>query len=114
MIDFKVFHGSTSGERIHEDQKSILEEFSDKPFVVMGVTDTTGSMGVLGRLMRDEGYEHGYCSDHNFHLNAILAFNGMCHAVVICLIVMLLTHLNITFHLHLSIQTIISQVQVTP
>jgi hypothetical protein len=42
----------------------------------LGVTDTTGSMGVLGQYCRrDNGRRHAYCADHNFHRNAILAFN---------------------------------------
>ena len=88
MIDFKVFDGSPSGERIFEDQKYVLEEFSKKPSVVMGVTDTTGSMGVLGKKLREESYQHGYCTDHNFHRNAILAFEGMLYLSV-CLTILL-------------------------
>jgi hypothetical protein len=41
-----------------------------------GITDTTGNMGVLGRKLRENGQEHAYCTDHNFHLNAKLAFDG--------------------------------------
>ncbi|EJK65737.1 hypothetical protein THAOC_13377, partial [Thalassiosira oceanica] len=37
------------------------------------LTDTTGSMGVLGRYLRENGKEHGYCTDHNLHRNAIRA-----------------------------------------
>ncbi len=76
MIDFKVHHGHTTGEAIFHYQKGVLEEHRGKPFVVMVVTDTTGSMGTLGKHLRNEGYEHGYCTDCNFHRNAILAFKG--------------------------------------
>jgi hypothetical protein len=43
----------------------------------IGITDTTGNMGVLGRKLRENGQEHAYCTDHNFHLNAKLAFDGL-------------------------------------
>jgi hypothetical protein len=33
-------------------------------------------MGKLGQYCRENGRRHGYCTDHNFHRNAILAFNG--------------------------------------
>ena len=96
-LDFKVFSGSPSGERIYNDIKSVLQRFqsshnSDDTIVlepvgveinkdecavhdVIGITDTTGSMGVLGRYLRDNKKEHGYCTDHNLHRNAILAFD---------------------------------------
>ncbi len=39
--------------------------------------DTTGNMGKLGKFLHDNGHEHAYCTDHVFHLTAILAlFSG--------------------------------------
>ena len=76
IIDFKVHRGRTRGEDIFEDQKKVLDEYIDKDSVVLGVTDTTGNMGKLGEYLRDHGYEHAYCTDHNFHRNALLAFLG--------------------------------------
>ena len=76
IIDFKVHRGRTRGEDIFEDQKEVLDEHIDKDSVVLGVTDTTGNMGKLGEHLRDFGYEHAYCTDHNFHRNALLAFLG--------------------------------------
>jgi hypothetical protein len=43
----------------------------------MGIMDTTGNMGVLTQLCRAGGNEAGYCTEHNFHLNAQIAFNGL-------------------------------------
>ena len=51
----------------------------------MGVTDTTGNMGKLGEYLRDHGYEHAYCTDHNFHRNALLAFLGEFIRLLSCL-----------------------------
>ena len=77
MIDFKVHGGRTTGERIFQDHISVMSRFNDKPlFSLMGITDTTGSMGTLGAHLRDDGREHAYCTDHVFHLNALLAFSG--------------------------------------
>jgi hypothetical protein len=50
-LDFKVFHGSTSGANIYENIMSVLAKYNDKTMMVMdtvGVTDTTGNMGKLG------------------------------------------------------------------
>ena len=44
-------------------------------FDTIGITDTTGNMGKLGRYLRENGKEHGYCTDHNLHLVAKLAFD---------------------------------------
>lgn len=78
-LDFKVFHGSTTGEKIYADIKSVLTKFKGETVLMMedtiGITDTTGNMGVLGRFLRENGHEHAYCTDHNFHLNAKLAFD---------------------------------------
>jgi len=76
IVDFKVFHGTTSGEAIYNDQANVLAGYTTKCNLVIGITDTTGSMGVLGKHLRDNGMEHAYCTDHNLHCNAVLAFNG--------------------------------------
>ena len=44
-------------------------------FDTIGITDTTGNMGKLGQYLRDNNKEHGYCTDHNLHLVAKLAFD---------------------------------------
>ncbi len=74
-LDFKVFEGSTTGERIYEDIVAVLQKYQGEAkdtivFDTIGITDTTGNMGKL----RDNGKEHGYCTDHNLHLVAKLAF----------------------------------------
>ena len=76
VIHFQSHHGRTTGVDIFEVQKTVLEELGDKTLIVMGVTDTTGNMNTLGNECRAEGLEHGYCVDHNFNLNAKLAFSG--------------------------------------
>ena len=76
IVDFKVFHGTTSGEAIYKDQVSVLETYTTKDNIVIGVTDTTASMGVLGQFLRGKGMQHAYCTDHNLQCNAILAFDG--------------------------------------
>ena len=87
-LDFKVFHGTTTGDKIYEDVKSVLARYKSETIMLVedkivdtivdtiGITDTTGNMGVLGRKLRENGQEHAYCTDHNFHLNAKLAFDG--------------------------------------
>ena len=78
VLDFSVFEGSTTGARIYTDVKRVLDSYSGECVLiydVMGITDTTGNMGVLGQHCRRNGKEHAYCTDHNFHLNATLAFD---------------------------------------
>ena len=81
-IDFKVFQGRTTGENIYDDIMTVLARFVSEgqaPDLVqdtIGITDTTGNMGKLGKFLRDNGHEHAYCTDHVFHLTAILAFSG--------------------------------------
>jgi hypothetical protein len=67
-LDFKVFEGSTTGERIYEDVVAVLQKYQGEAedtivivFDTIGITDTTGNMGKLGRYLRDNGKEHGYC-----------------------------------------------------
>ncbi len=76
IVDFKVFHGTTSGEAIYNDQVQVLAGYTTKCNLVIGIKDTTGSMGVLGQYLRNNGMQHAYCTYHNLHCNAVLAFNG--------------------------------------
>ena len=76
LVDFKVFHGTTTGEAIYNDQVKVLEKFTTKKNVVVGITDTAGNMGVLGQYLRRNGMEHGYCTDHVLHLVASKAFSS--------------------------------------
>jgi len=78
-LDFKVFEGSTTGERIYEDIVAVLQKYQGESedtivFDTIGITDTTSIMGKLGRYLRENCKEHGYCTDHNLHLVAKLAF----------------------------------------
>ena len=84
------------GENVFKDQKEVLERYGNKPFYVLGVTDTTttDSMGVMGSHMLDEGINHGYCTVHNLHRNALLAFDGTLISHVCFFVVRLQTFLN--------------------
>jgi diphthamide synthase (EF-2-diphthine--ammonia ligase) len=88
-LDFKVFEGSTTGERIYEDIKAVLQKYQGEAedtivFDIIGITDTTGNMGKLCRYLHDNGKEHGYCMDHNLHLVAKLAFEREIVCVLMC------------------------------
>ena len=80
ILDLKVFKGTTTGEAVYNDIAQVLQKFQGNRMMVIldsiGITDTTGNMGKLGQYCRENGRRHGYCTDHNFHRNAILAFNG--------------------------------------
>ena len=80
ILDLKVFKGTTTGEAVYNDITHVLQKFQGNRMTVIldsiGITDTTGNMGKLGQYCRENGRRHGYCTDHNFHRNAILAFNG--------------------------------------
>jgi hypothetical protein len=84
--DFKIFEGSTTGERIYDDVVAVLQKYQGETkdtidFDLIGITDTTGSMGKLGKYLCNNGKEHGYCTDHNLHLVALQAFDckyGLC------------------------------------
>lgn len=76
IVDFKVFHGTTTGEAIYNDQMQVLTEYTTKANIVIGITDTTSSMGVLGQYLHSNGMQHAYCTDHNLQCNAVLAFHG--------------------------------------
>ena len=56
-----------------------LTGYTTKCNLVIGITDTTGSMGVvLGKYLRDNGMEHAYCTGHhlmNSSLNTDLQSN---------------------------------------
>ena len=78
VLDFKVFSGRTTGERVYNDVISVLNKFSTSTSVVLdtiGITDTTGNMGKMGMFCRENGRRHAYCTDHNFNRNAQLAFD---------------------------------------
>ncbi len=80
VLDFKVFEGSNTGERIYEDVVAVFQKYQGETedtivFDTIGIMDTTGNMGKLGKYLRDNGKEHGYCTDHNMHLVARLAFD---------------------------------------
>ncbi len=53
---------------------------------ITGITDTTGNMVKLGKYLRKNGKEHGYCTDHNLHLVARPAFDReiSCDICVLC------------------------------
>ena len=57
IVDFKVFHGTTSGQAIYMDQVTVLEKFTTKSNVVIGISDTAGNMGVLEQYLRRNGME---------------------------------------------------------
>jgi hypothetical protein len=47
ILDFKVFHGSTSGDYIYNDIEAVLKKFKGDTVMVLdtiGITDTTGNM----------------------------------------------------------------------
>ena len=78
ILDFKVFHGSATGENIYNDVASVLEQFKVATMEILdtiGVTDTTGDMRKMGQYCRDNNCRHLYCIDHNFNRNAQLALN---------------------------------------
>ena len=78
-LDFKVFTSTTSGEAIYNDIHNVLNQFQGHSMIVLdtiGITDATGNMGKLvGQYCHENGWRHGYCTDHNFHHNAIKAFS---------------------------------------
>jgi hypothetical protein len=78
MPRFQVFEGSTTGEQIYKDIVAVLQKYQGEAkdtivFDTIGITDTTGNMGKLGRYLRDNGKEHGYCMDHNLLLSLHLS-----------------------------------------
>ena len=78
ILDFKVFKGTTTCEATYNDIQEVLAQYKSDSAIVLdtiGITDTTGNMGALGRYCRENNRRHGYCTDHNFYRNAILAFN---------------------------------------
>jgi hypothetical protein len=88
-LDFKVFQGSTTDKLIYEDIVAVLQKYQDaaEDTIVLdtiGITDTTGNMGKLGRYLCYNGKEHGYCTDHNLNLVAKLAFERKIVLILIC------------------------------
>jgi hypothetical protein len=56
VLDFKIFEGSTTGERIYEDVVAVLQKYQGDTedtivFDTIGITDTTGNMGKLGKCV---------------------------------------------------------------
>jgi len=84
-----VFEGSTTSECIYEEIVAALQNYQGDAedtivFDTIGITDTTGNMRKLGRYFRDNGKEHDYCTDHNLHLVAKLAFEREIVRVLMC------------------------------
>jgi hypothetical protein len=100
MSRFQNFEGSTIGERIYEDVVVVLQKDQGEAeadtivFDTIGITDTTGNMGKLGRYPHENGKEHGYCMDHNLHLVAKLAFDREIVFVCVTFFHLLLQCLN--------------------
>jgi hypothetical protein len=75
-----MFEGSNTGKRIYKDVVAVLQKYPGETednivLDTIGITDTTGNMGKLEKYLRDNEKEHGYCTDHNLHLVAKLAFD---------------------------------------
>ncbi len=97
VLDFKIFEGLTTGERIYEDvvalQKYQGETQDTIVFDIIGIMDTTGNMGKLEKYLRNNDKEHAYCTDHNLHLVALLAFDheydlcALLHCFFCCVII---------------------------
>jgi hypothetical protein len=69
-----------TGKRIYEDVVAVLQKYQGETedtivFDTIGITDMTGNMGKLGKYLRDNGKEHGYCTGRNLHLVPRLAFD---------------------------------------
>ena len=84
-----VFEGFTTSKCIYEDIVAVLQKYQGEAedtivFDTIGITDTTGNMGKLGRYICDNGKKHGYCTDHNLHLVAKLAFEREIVCVLMC------------------------------
>ncbi len=80
VLDFKFFEGLTTGKRIYDDVVAVLQKYQGETedtivFDTNGIMDTTGNMGKLGKYLRENGKEHGNCTDHNLYLVARLAFD---------------------------------------
>ena len=80
VLDLKFFEGSTTGKKIYEDVMVVLQKYQGETgdtivFDTIGITDTTGNMVKLRKYLHNHGEEHCYCTDHNLHLVARLAFD---------------------------------------
>jgi hypothetical protein len=77
VLDFRVFHGSTNGQRVMVDLEEVFNSYNlQEDKIIMVITDTAASMNTFGKYLEDSGIDHGYCHDHNLHRNACLAFEG--------------------------------------
>ena len=75
IMDFKIYRGRATGEKINDDLTKVFEYNNICPKnLTIVITDTTGSQTALGRFLREKGYEHAYCTDHNLHRNSLHAF----------------------------------------
>lgn len=87
IIDFKVWHGSTTGDLLGQDLMGVVRKNAMFAKLLIAVTDTTGNMVTLGRHLREQEVEHAFCIDHNLHRNALLAFDGEnYHIIYACII----------------------------
>ena len=102
----KVFKGITNSEAIYNDIAQVLQKFQGSNATVIldsiGITDTTGNMGKLGQYCRENGRRHGYWTDHNFHCNAILAFNGEIDAIVFVISAHVISYIVIDMSIYLQ------------
>ena len=76
IMDFKIYKGRSTGDKINEDLKKVFTAnnlYIDNCTIV--ITGTTGLQGKLGQFLRQNGYKHAYCIDHTLYLNAKLAFD---------------------------------------
>ena len=75
ILDFKKWIGRSTGELIFQDFNNVLDRNNLRGNQhIICISDTAANMGSLGKNLREEGHEHGYCFDHNLHNNALLAF----------------------------------------
>jgi hypothetical protein len=76
IMDFKVWEGRTTGERMAADVREVFDSFHATNNVIMATTDTTGNMITFGSYLETIGIQHAFCVDHNLHRNALIAFEG--------------------------------------
>ena len=63
MLDFKVFHGRTTEDLMHDDVQSVLSQFQKKTTVVLdaiGIADATSNIGKLGACCRENYLHHAH------------------------------------------------------
>jgi hypothetical protein len=67
IMDFKVWEGRTTGERMADDVREVFDSFHATSNVIMATTDTTGNMITFGSYLETIGIQHAFCVDHNLH-----------------------------------------------